>query len=172
MMAQAQYEAHRQTGSSVSRVFRQQPDRVAAAWRRLRFSRHADGSMRTNLLDDVVEPFIQEIGAALDGAEGSPWARTRAVLRLSRLRGARALPEELSALRRCLLDACDALGGNDAERRSIQRAVEEATDSALCHYAHLFEGGAAPVLVFGGLVVEQYERPLKLVAVFDTPDLH
>src|SRR6185295_8184652 len=107
-------------------VLAQQPDRVAAAWRRLRFAALPEGQVRNNLLDDVAEPFVKEIGAALEGRPGSPWARTQAVLRISRARGAVALWDELTALQRCLLDACEALGGNELERQLIVVAVEEA----------------------------------------------
>jgi len=161
----------RQTGS-VARVLAQQPDRVAAAWRRLRHAGLPDGHLRNNLLDDVVEPFVKEIGAALEGLPGSPWARTQAVLRISRARGAGALYEELNALQRCLFDACDALGGNDLERQLIQVAVEEAAGSAHAHYRHLFENAEPPVLTFGGLVVEQYEHFPKIALVADTTAVH
>lgn len=171
MGAQAEEQTHWQPGA-VARVFRQQPDRIAAAWRRLRFARLADGSMRTNLLDDLVEPFIQELGAMLDGVEGAPWTRTRAVLRLSQARGPRALLEELGALRRCLLDACEALGGSDLEQMWIATAVEQAMQSARAHYEHLFENGDPPRLPFGGLVVEQFEQPPKIVAAFSSSSVH
>ena len=148
----------------------QQPDRVAAAWRRLRYAGLPDG--RSNLLDDVVEPFVKEIGAALEGAPGSPWGRTQAVLRISRARGAGALWEELTALQRCLLDACDALGGSDLERQLIMIAVEEAVGSAHGHYRHLFEGAGPPVLTFGGLVVEQWEHFPKIAAASTNSAVH
>jgi hypothetical protein len=157
---------------SIARVFAQQPDRVAAAWRRLRYAAVPDGLQRNNLLDDVAEPFVREIGAALEGAPGSPWARTQAVLRISRARGAVALWEELTALQRCLLDACDALGGSDLERQLIMVAVEEAVGSAHAHYRHLFEGAPPPGLVFGGLVVEQYEHLPKIAVSPATTAIH
>lgn len=157
---------------SVARVFAQQPDRVAAAWRRLRYAATPDGLQRNNLLDDVAEPFVREIGAALEGAPGSPWGRTRAVLRISRARGAVALWDELIALQRCLLDACDALGGSDLERQLIVVAVEEAVGSAHAHYRHLFEGAAPPGLSFGGLVVEQYEHLPKIAVAPATTAIH
>lgn len=162
----------RQTTGSVARVFVQQPDRVAAAWRRLRFARYPDGQLRSNLLDDVVEGFVKEIGASLEGVEGAPWARTQAVLRISKARGARALWEELTTLRGCLLDACDALGGSERERVRIHRAVEEALESAREHYLALFEGGDPPRLPFGGLVVEQYEQLPKIIFGAETSAIH
>ncbi|HZN93236.1 MAG TPA: hypothetical protein VFB81_11060 [Myxococcales bacterium] len=161
----------RQTGS-VARVLAQQPDRVAAAWRRLRHAGLPDGQLRNNLLDDVVEPFVKEIGAALEGTPGSPWGRTQAVLRISRARGAGALYDELTALKKCLFDACDALGGSDLERTLIGIAVEEAADSAHAHYRHLFENAEPPVLTFGGLVVEQYEHFPKIAVAADNTAVH
>jgi len=120
----------------------------------------------------VAEPFVREIGAALEGAPGSPWARTQAVLRISRARGAVALWDELLALQRCLLDACDALGGSDLERQLIVVAVEEAVGSAHAHYRHLFEGAPPPGLAFGGLVVEQYEHLPKIAVSPATTAIH
>ena len=157
---------------SVARVFSQQPDRVAAAWRRLRFAALPDGNLRNNLLDDVVEPFVRQVGASLDGAPGSPWGRTQAVLRISRARGAVALWEELNALQRCLLDACEALGGSDLERKLIIVAVEEAVRSAHAHYRYLFENTEPPSVPFGGLVVEQYEHLPKIAASPATASVH
>lgn len=161
----------KQSGS-VARVLAQQPDRVAAAWRRLRHAALPDGQLRNNLLDDVVEPFVKEIGMALEGLPGSPWGRTQAVLRISRARGEGALWEELTALQRCLLDACEALGGSDLERQLIQVAVEEAVGSAHGHYRHLFEGADPPVLTFGGLVVEQWEHLPKIAASATNTAVH
>jgi len=157
---------------SMARVFSQQPDRVAAAWRRLRYAASSDSQMRNNLLDDAVEPFVRQIGAALEGRPGSPWARTQAVLRISRARGAVALWEELTSLQRCLLDACDALGGSELERQLIAVAVEEALASAHGHYRHLFEGAGPPVLEFGGLVVEQFEHLPRIAVSPATTSLH
>lgn len=161
----------RQSGS-VARVFAQQPDRVAAAWRRLRYAALPEGQLRNNLLDDVAEPFVKEIGAALGGEHGSAWARTQAVLRISRARGAVALWDELTALQRCLLDACDALGGSELERQLIKMAVEEALRSAHDHYRYLFEGAEPPRVPFGGLVVEQYEQLPKIAMSAATTAVH
>ena len=70
-------------GAGVARVFAGQPERLAAAWRRVRFAEaRKDGGAPRNQLDSVVEPFIREVGRKLEGKEGSPWSRTRAVLRL------------------------------------------------------------------------------------------
>src|SRR5690349_3139233 len=72
---------------SVGRVFSSRPDRLAAAWRRVRYSQTKKGTIPENLLDTLVEPFIQEIGRNLCGAQGSAWTRTRGVLRVSAGRG-------------------------------------------------------------------------------------
>jgi hypothetical protein len=146
-------------GEKIGRVFAQQPDRVAAAWRRVRWSTLYLGTYTANALDDVVESFVREIGATLEGAAGPAWSRCRGVLRLSRARGARALAEEFDALRRCLIDASDALGGTDREREIIRGSVDQALQSALEQHYFLFETGKPPAVPFGGLVVEKYERP-------------
>jgi hypothetical protein len=52
-----------------------------------------------SLLDGLVEPFIREVGMNLAGEKSSAWSRTRAVLRLSAVRGARGLYEEFALLR-------------------------------------------------------------------------
>ena len=153
-------ERARRMAAGAARVFSQQPDRVAAAWRRVRYAEGRKGEVPHNLLDDVVEPFICEVGRGLSGAPGSAWARTRGVLRLSPERGVRALYDEFAALRRCLVDALEVLGGTDADRDVINRAVDEAVDSAVAYFQQLSDGRAeAPRVPFGGLVVEFFERP-------------
>src|SRR5688572_31974013 len=113
-------------GAGVARVFAGQPERLAAAWRRVRFAEaRKDGGAPRNQLDSVVEPFIREVGKKLEGEEGSPWSRTRAVLRLAPGRGVRALHEEFAALRRCLVDAVETLGGGDTERAVVNQALDE-----------------------------------------------
>jgi hypothetical protein len=135
-------ERARRMAAGAARVFSQQPDRVAAAWRRVRYAEGRKGEVPHNLLDDVVEPFICEVGKSLDGDPSSAWARTRAVLRLSPERGVRALYEEFSALRRCLVDALEVLGGSEAERTTINRAVDEAVDSAVAYFQRLTDSTA------------------------------
>jgi hypothetical protein len=155
----------------LARFFRQQPDRIAALWRRMRLATHeADGSAASlGQLDGLVEPFIREVGRTLEGEETSPWSRTRAVLRLSPERGARALYEEFAALRRCLVDAAEVLGGGDWERERINRAVDEAVDSAVALLQRLKDSRAdGPRVAFGGLVVEYFERPSRVKRT--TPD--
>ena len=146
--------------AGVARVFSEQPERLAAAWRRVRFAEgRREGAPPRNQLDSVVEPFIREVGQSLAGQEGSPWSRTRAVLRLVPKRGTRALYEEFSALRRCLVDAVETLGGGDGERAVVNQAVDEAVDSAVAlleRLAHPF--AAKPRVPFGGVVVQLYDK--------------
>lgn len=145
---------------SLSRVFVHRPDRVAAAWRRVRFSEARTSRLPDNLLDDVVESFVRELGAMLNGASGSPWSRTRGVLRLSPERGPQGLHEEFAALRRCLADACDVLGGTPEERARIDIALDEAVKSAIDHFRQMADPSLpAPEVRFGGLLVEYFERP-------------
>jgi hypothetical protein len=147
-------------GAGVARVFAEQPERLAAAWRRVRFAEtRKDGQAPRNQLDSVVEPFIREVGRSMEGKEGSPWSRTRAVLRLAPRHGGRALHEELAALRRCLVDAVEALGGGDEERTVVNRALDEAVDSAAALMERLTNPLALrPRVPFGGLVVQFFER--------------
>jgi hypothetical protein len=152
-------ERANRVAAGAARVFSQQPDRVAAAWRRVRYAEGRKGEVPHNLLDDVVEPFICEVGRSLAGDPGSAWGRTRAVLRLSPERGVRALYEEFAALRRCLVDALEVLGGTEDDRTTINRAVDEAVDSAVAYFQRLSDASAdAPRVAFGGLVVEFFER--------------
>jgi len=146
----------------VARVFTGQPERLAAAWRRVRFAAtRKEGSPPRNQLDSVVEPFIREVGRSLEGKEGSAWSRTRAVLRLTPKRGARALHEEFSALRRCLLDAVEALGGGDEELAMVNQALDEAVDSAVALMERLGNPLAPrPRVPFAGLVVQLFEKPV------------
>lgn len=147
--------------AGVARVFTQQPHRIAAAWRRMRHVESRGAAPSMSLLDGLVEGFIRELGRSLDGDETSAWSRTRAVLRLSTERGARALHEEFASLRRCLVDAVEVLGGGDVERAAINRAVDEAADSAVALFDKLMDPLAeAPRIPFGGLVVEHFERPV------------
>src|SRR5512140_1116216 len=155
----ARNEAGAVVASKVGRVFERDPDRVASAWRRLRYAEGPQGVVPDNILDNVIESFVGELGATMSGAPGTAWGRARGVLRLSPERGLKTLLEELSALRRCLLDAADALEGAASERAAICFAVEEATSSATALYAQLMDPlaphAAAPA---GIIVVEYFER--------------
>lgn len=148
-------------GAGVARVFEGQPERLAAAWRRVRFSEVGkDGPAPRNQLDAVVEPFIREVGRSLGGATGSAWSRTRAVLRLSPHRGARSLHEEFATLRRCMLDAVEALGGGQDELALVNSAVDEAVDSAVALMERMGNRAAPkPRVPFAGVVVQLFERP-------------
>jgi len=144
---------------AVSRVFTQQPDRVAAAWRRVRFAQQKKGATLHNLLDDVIEPFIRAIGGSLAGEATSAWTRTQGVLRLAPGSGAKPLYDEFISLRRCLVDALEVLGGGEAERTIVERAVDEAVDSAVAVLQRMTNPAAAgPRVPFGGLIVEFFDR--------------
>ena len=144
--------------SSVARVFVQQPDRVAAAWRRLRRAQLGERAEQTPLLDELIEPFVREVGRALLGVAGSPWSRAKGLLRISPERGARGLFEEFSVLRRCLNDAVDALEGTVDDRRQISWALDEAVDSAVAISQQMADPRAeGPLVPFGGIVVEIFE---------------
>ncbi len=146
-------------GGSAARVFSAQPDRVAAAWRRLRYAEGKKGEVPNNLLDNMVEQFVSEVGRSLAGARGSAWTRTQGVLRVSVDRGARGLYEEFSALRRCMVDALDVLGAGAEERAVVNQALDEATQSAVALAQRFTDPDAdAPEVPFGGLVVEYFER--------------
>jgi hypothetical protein len=146
-----------------ARIFMQRPDRLTALWRRERANVPSTGG-QLPLLDGVVEGFIRELGATLNGAAGHPWSRTHGVLRLSSARGPRALYEEFASLRRFVLDALDALGGEAAERRMLNAAIDDAVDSAVGLLRDLESDVAAPSTTpqlrvpFGGLVVELFEH--------------
>ncbi len=145
--------------AGVARVFTQQPERLAAAWRRVRCMGNTKAYAPQSLLDGLVEPFIREVGLNLAGEESSAWSRTRAVLRLSTERGARGLYEEFALLRRCMVDAVEVLGGGDPERAVVNRSVDEAVDSAVALLQRMKDTSAeAPRVPFGGLVVEWFER--------------
>ncbi|EPX55816.1 hypothetical protein D187_008377 [Cystobacter fuscus DSM 2262] len=154
---------HARRRAGVARVFVGQPERLAAAWRRMRFAEaRKDGSPPCNQLESVVEPFIREVGRTLEGVEGSAWSRTRAVLRLSSRRGSRVLNDEFTALRRCMLDAVETLGGGDAERAVVNQALDEAvssTEELVEHLANPF--APKPRVPFAGLVVQCFEKPAR-----------
>lgn len=146
--------------AGVARVFTQQPDRLAAAWRRVRCTGSSQVHPPQSLLDGLIEPFIREVGLSLAGNTTSPWSRTHAVLRLSLERGARGLYDEFAALRRCLVDAVEVLGGGDAERAVVNRCLDEAVDASVALLQRMKDASSEePRVPFGGLVVEWFERP-------------
>ncbi len=158
-------ERRNRVGSKVARVLTTRPDRVAAAWRRVRFTEATKGQVPDNLLDDVVENFVREIGNSLAGVEGHAWSRTRGVLRLSTERGIQALYAEFTALRRCLVDAVEVLGGNENDRTVIHALLDEAVQSSTALFARLTDPlGTEPAIPFGGIVLEYFERPRALQA--------
>lgn len=149
----------RNGAEAVARVLVERPDRVAAAWRRLRYAQGKQNEVPSNLLDPLVEPFVREIGAHLAGSDVSPWSRTVGVLRISPERGIHALYDEFATLRRCLQDAVEVLGGGPRERALVNIALDEAVDSAIALARQLDDPSTEPPLIpFGGLVVEFYER--------------
>src|SRR5688500_1372882 len=109
---------------AAARLFIEQPERLAAAWRRERWQSSGKKNMPDNLLDGVVEDFVRQIGHSLRGVHDAPGSRTRGVLRLSLLRGDRALSEEFSALRRCLVDALAVVGASSKEHAVVVNAVD------------------------------------------------
>lgn len=148
-------------GHGVARAFTAQPERLAAAWRRMRFAEaRRDGQPFRNQLDSVVEPFIREVGHSLEGQPGSAWQRISAVLKLSPARGVRVLQDEFSALRRCLVDAVETLGGSDAEQAVVNQALDEAVASTTALMEHLTNPFYAPKPSepFAGLVVQLFEK--------------
>ncbi len=139
-------------------MFTNQPERLAAAWRRVLYSRAGDDGVPDNLLDGVVEDFIRQTGRALEGASGNAWERTRGVLRISTTRGVRVLIDELGALRRCMLDALKVLGAPPKEASTVSHCIQQAAESAAAYHRRLIDPGApAPKVLFGGLVVEVVE---------------
>ena len=155
-----------------ARVLVRQPDRVAAAWRRIRSAQSGSGRPLHNMLEDMVEPFLREIGLALEGAPGSPWSRTHGVLRLAPARGALALAQEFESLENCLEDALEVLHADRPQQARTRAAIHEAHRSALTLLQRLQDARVPPPLVpFGGLVVEHFETELPPLAL-RTPQLH
>jgi hypothetical protein len=150
--------AHTSSGDSeVIGLFVQHPERVVAAWRRLRFEHR---KVTNHLLEGLVENLVREIGLDLAGQPGSPWRRCRGVLRLSPARGPRALYEEFAALRHCLLEMISDLGGTEPQRQRVLRAINESVDGAIAHYERLVHPRDAPPPLnpFGGVILELFEN--------------
>lgn len=156
---------------AAARLFANQPERVAAAWRRVRYAQTKKGqpNLALNLLDSVIEPFVREIGFQLAGKTGNAWTRTTGVLRVSPERGPRGLYEEFAVLRRCLTDALDVVGASAEVRARVSACVDEAVDSSIAHMVQLGSAEAeAPAVPFGGLVVEYFERPAEVAKVSES----
>lgn len=145
--------------SRLGRVFRHRADRLTAAWRRI-CTAQGEGRNHLLLLDGVVEPFIEELGAGLAVQAPGAWGRTRGVLRFSAARGAGALRAEFAALRRCLEDAVSTLGATLAERALVSQSIDEALASAI-ELARRIEDPSLPEpsRAFSGIVVEIFEKP-------------
>lgn len=151
-------QVHTGPRSTAGRMFSEQPERMAAAWRRERYSETGRQGTPDNLLDGCIEAFVREIGNTLLGVSGPAWGRSRGVLRLSSARGTRALYEEFGALRRCLLDALHVVDAPAEEQHAVIHAIDEAVDCSIAMCRRLREPtAAAPRVPFGGLMVEVIE---------------
>lgn len=160
-----------ETGS-VGRLLVEKPDRVAIAWRKVA---SAAGIPARTMLDEVVVPFVREIGRSLQGEPGSAWSRTRAVLRLDPARGPDGLFAELAALKRCLEDVLDVLKADTRDQALVARALHDAASSCL----ELFTRLDRPERVreassFGGIVVEQFASSptVPTTTTSSAPPLH
>ncbi len=146
------------TGGAAGRMFLEQAERLAAAWRRERYLEAGRSTGSENLFEAVVENFVRQVGLAMLGETSRPWATTRGVLRLSVTRGEQGVLDELSTLRRCLLDAMAVVGMTDDELAVLESAVSDAAVYALAHLRRLNDPDAPTCAVpFGGLVVELIE---------------
>ncbi len=146
--------------SRVANVFRMRPERVAAAWRRLRSAQHRRDQPLNLLIDGVVVSFIRALGEQMNGSPKSPWSQTEGLLRLSSVRGTRGLYDEFGTLRQCLVDAAEVLDGSLQERQLIDRAIDEAVDASVAMQQRLVNPQAeAPRIQFRGIVLEMFERP-------------
>lgn len=141
-------------GTTTETLLTERPERVAAAWRRtLR-----DGGDHQLMLEGTIEPFLRELADHMRGVPGSPWSRTRGVLRLSARSGQQALDAEFASLERCLLDALSVLGGSGRGRARMRVALREAHASATAYLERLRNPRApVPRIPFGGLVIERIE---------------
>jgi hypothetical protein len=150
--------------SRLGRVFRQGADRLAAAWRRVCAAEDEGATVpELRMLDGVVEPFLRELAASLEGANAvKAWSRTRGVLRISQARGVSGLHAEFAALRRCLADTVCTLGASVEDRALISESLDDALGSALCLARRVEDPTLPPPeIAFGGVVVELFERELR-----------
>jgi hypothetical protein len=139
-------------------------ENAATVWRRLYYRGDAERIAQLGLLDAVVEPLVFEIGRALESSGPVPsdaWSRTHGLLRLSSGRGEHALDEEFDLLAGVLDGMADQIHARAEERRTMLRGVEAARELAHAELRHL-QGGPAPRVRFGGVVVEVFEAgPLR-----------
>lgn len=155
------------TAGAAARVFIEQPERLAAAWRSERFDEQGGRDVPNNLLDGVVEDLIRQIGRALAEEPGHPWSRVRGVLRVSTVRGPEALADEFDTLRRCLYDALAVIKAAPVAFATVTAVIHDACASATALARRVEDPSAPPAKVpFGGLVVELIEAaPRPHVAV-------
>jgi hypothetical protein len=151
------------TAGTVAQVFIRKPERIAAAWRQTRWAEPGGQNIALSAIDGLVESFVREIGAILEGAPGSAWGRARGLLRLVQAGGDRLLRDDFQALRRCLKDAVSALGGVSGEWPKINASIEEAFGSAWGEWKKMQDPKApGPSLKFGGIVVEVFDHAQRL----------
>ena len=146
-------------GTTTEALLAERPERVAAAWRRT-LSGFAE---QPHMLEGAIEPFLRELSGHLRGEPGSPWSRTRGVLRLSARSGQQALDAEFGSLERCLVTTLRVLGSSGGTRARLREAIAEAHASASAYLARLFDPLAPPPRVpFGGLVIERIESAPRI----------
>ena len=95
----------------------------------------------------------------LSGKPGSAWAFTTGVLKLTPELGVAPLAREFHALDRCLSDVLEVLRASVNERLLCEQAFFEAQASAHAYLQRLLDANAKPPqILFGGVVVERFER--------------
>ncbi len=155
---------------STERFLDQQAARLAATWRRIRRTQTGEGPPAVQMLDGVVEPFLRQLAASLRGADGSAWARTRGILRLSPARGVEHLNLEFDALGVCLSGTLSTLGAPPPVRSLVLEQLREARASAKVLLKRLRDPAApGPQVPFGGLVVECFEAARPVPAMRAMP---
>src|SRR5690606_5800865 len=105
-------------GTTTEALLAERPERVAAAWRRT-LSGLAE---QPHMLEGAIEPFLRELSGHLRGEPGSPWSRTRGVLRLAARSGQQALDAEFGSLERCLVTTLRVLGSSGGTRARLREA--------------------------------------------------
>jgi hypothetical protein len=142
-------------------LFARNSERLAAAWRRERAATEGGDKAPDNLLEGVVEDFVRQVGLGLSGVDGSPWGRTRGVLRVSRIYTPEKICDEFGTLSRCLLDALGATASPSHESARVIRYIVEAAECVMTlHRRRFHQVGPEPAVPFAGLVVERMEpRP-------------